>query len=106
MKKKNTHRLPKNLKNKDRKRQTRSITLSPQNAAMIDSFIAEYDGPASHAIENLLEGILISWHESKQYKDPVAYATARNKLRSIRCETKTHARFVVCAEYDYEKVVR
>lgn len=94
------------MKNKDRKRQTRSITLSPQNAAMVDAFISEYDGPASHAIENLLEGILISWHEAKQYKDPKAYAEARSKIRSIACETKTHARFVICAEYDYEKVLK
>lgn len=94
------------MKNKDRKRQTRSITLSPQNAGMLDSFISEYDGPASHAIENLLEGILISWHEAKRYKDPVAYANARSKLRSIVCETKTHARFTICAEYDYEKVLK
>ena len=94
------------MKNKDRKRQTRSITLSPQNAALLDTFLAEYDGPAAHCIENLLEGILCAWHERKLYKDPQAYAIARSKIRSIACETKSHAKFVICAEYNYEKVLK
>jgi hypothetical protein len=94
------------MKNKDRKRKTRSITLSPQNADLLDSFIAEYDGPAAHAIEHLLEGVLLAWHERYKFKDPVAYGHAKQKLRSISCETRTHAKFVICSEYVYEKVMK
>ena len=94
------------MKNKDRKRQTRSITMSPQNAKLLNNFLKEYDGPAAHAIEHLLEGILCAWHERKTYKDPKAYAEAKTKLRSISCETKDHAKFVICAEYIYEKVLK